>query len=157
MGAAGGGLSVGSGAYLTEAEALVLEQALPPGMTEPMQELAFVLYEALVLQDPRARHQSPERQQPAGPWLQLLQAMAATVCVQVAHAAREIGGRQIYLAKLAAELAPRDRAIFAEFNGRNHAQLAKKYGLTEMRVRQILETMQKEEFARRQGNLPGLD
>ncbi len=158
MGAAGGRMSEGkAGGYLTEGEAQVLARALPVGMTEPMQELAYVLYEALVLQDPRAARPEAGRKQPAGEWLQMLTAMARTVCVQVTHAAREIGGRQLYISRGVSDLSERDRQICADFRGHNHAALAKKYDLTEMRVRQILEAYQKEEFARRQGKLPGLD
>lgn len=143
--------------YLTEGEALVLTRALPVGMTEPMQELAFVLYEALVLQDPRAAQDHVWRKAPQGEWLLMLTAMARTVCVQVTHAAQEIGGRQIYISRGVSDLSERDRSICADFRGHNQAELAKKYDLTEMRVRQILDTQQKEEFARRQGKLPGLD
>ena len=75
-----------------EGEALVLTHALPVGMTEPMQELAYVLYEALVLQDPRAAQSQAWRKAPQGEWLQMLTAMARTVCVQVTHAAQEFGG-----------------------------------------------------------------
>lgn len=163
MGAAGGRMSAGvnmggkAGGYLTEGEALVLTHALPVGMTEPMQELAYVLYEALVLQDPRAAQSQAWRKAPQGEWLQMLTAMARTVCVQVTHAAQEIGGRQLYISRGVSDLSERDRAICGEFNGRNHVQLAKKYDLTEMRVRQILEAFQREQFARRQGKLPGLD
>ncbi|KAB2928808.1 MAG: DNA-binding protein [Dechloromonas sp.] len=32
----------------------------------------------------------------------------------------------------------RDQQIIAEFNGRNHAELAQKHGLSTMRIRQIL-------------------
>lgn len=158
MGTAGGRMSEGKAmGYLTEGEALVLTHALPVGMTEPMQELAYVLYEALVLQDPRAAHEQTWRKAPQGEWLLMLTAMARTVCVQVTHAAQEIGGRQIYISRGVSDLSERDRAICGEFNGRNHAALAKKYDLTEMRVRQILEAFQKEDYARRQGKLPGLD
>lgn len=44
-----------------------------------------------------------------------------------------------------------------EFRGDNYDFLARKYGLTEMRVRQIVNDWQKEQFRVRQGRLPGID
>ena len=68
------------------------------------------------------------------------------------------GGNQIYIprgdkfnrAKLHA-------AIRREFNGRNYAELARRHGLTEMRVRQIVVQQQARDVQQRQGRLPGLD
>ena len=45
----------------------------------------------------------------------------------------------------------------AKFRGNNYFALAREYGLTEMRVRQIVGAWQQEQFLRRQGQLPGLD
>lgn len=48
-------------------------------------------------------------------------------------------GTAIYLPKLDAALRKvRDEKIKAEFNGSNHRELARKYGLTEVWVRQII-------------------
>ena len=64
----------------------------------------------------------------------------------------------MYLAKgVAMHLSARDRELCAKFRGNNYRELAREYGLTEMRVRQIVDTWQRECFARRQGRLPGLD
>ena len=49
------------------------------------------------------------------------------------------------------------RAIAPYKPGKPLDELAREYGLTEMRVRQIVDTWQRECFARRQGRLPGLD
>jgi Mor transcription activator family len=159
MGAAGGCMSMQdkTAAYLTEGEALVLERALPVGMKPSMRELTYVLYEALVLQDPRAARPEAWRKQPAGEWLQMLTAMARAACVQAEHLSDEIGGQMWYIAKSNAASGERNQRIYAEFNGRNHQQLAKKYNLTQMRIYQIVAAMQEDEFARRQGKLPGLD
>ncbi len=160
MGAAGGRMSMHdktSAAYLTEGEALVLERALPVGMKPSMRELTYVLYEALVLQDPRAAQSHAWRKQPAGEWLLMLTAVARAACVQAEHLSDEIGGQMWYIAKSSAASGERNQRIYAEFNGRNHQQLAKKYNLTQMRIYQIVAAMQDDEFARRQGKLPGLD
>ncbi len=53
---------------------------------------------------------------------------------------RAFGGTSIYIAK-AEEIvkrADRDRQIREEFNGNNYAQLALKYGLTEVWIRNIV-------------------
>nr|WP_295782239.1 Mor transcription activator family protein [Rhodoferax sp.] len=45
----------------------------------------------------------------------------------------------------------RDREMFERFNGRNYDELARVYGLTPMRVRQITVAMLADDVARRQG------
>ena len=47
----------------------------------------------------------------------------------------------------------RDREMFERFNGRNYDELARTYGLTPTRVRQIIGQMMIDEVARRQGKL----
>ena len=73
--------------------------------------------------------------------------------------AREAGssGAPLYLAKgVAVHLSARDRRMCVEFRG-DYRVLAKKYGLTEMRVRQIVDAWQREKYLARQRGLPGLD
>ena len=49
------------------------------------------------------------------------------------------GGESIYFPKLEAIHRPaRDKKIIAEFNGYNFKKLAKKYGLSEIRIRSIV-------------------
>jgi len=49
------------------------------------------------------------------------------------------GGQSFYVPQGAGvKRRKRDLAIFAEFNGRNSGELAMKYGVSEMRVRQVL-------------------
>ena len=138
---------------LTEAEAAVLAQHLPAGLTEEMRDVAWCLFEAMALLDSRAGAQQP------GPvWLGVLHAMARVATAQLQHLAAEKGGKAIYLAKgVAAMLAARDELIWREFNGRNYAELARRHGLTEMRVRQIVAEQRARDMAQRQGRLPGLD
>lgn len=72
--------------------------------------------------------------------------------------ARDFGGHFFYFPRnLADALAGRDREIYAAYNGRNITELASKYGLSEVRIYQILDRVRREEFARRQAPLPGLD
>lgn len=138
---------------LTSAEAAVLDAWLPEGMTEDMCDVALCLFEALALADGRSGQRRPD-----AAWLATLQDFACLAVLQLRHLAHEKGGRAIYLAKgVAMQLSARDRQLCAEFRGDNYRQLAAKFGLTEMRVRQILDTWRRELFARQQGRLPGLE
>lgn len=63
----------------------------------------------------------------------------------------------MYLAKgVTAHLSVRDRKMCGEFRG-DYKLLARKYNLTEMRVRQIVDAWQRAQFLNRQRGLPGLD
>ena len=138
---------------LTAAEAAVLDAHLPVGLTEEMRDVAWCLFEAMALMDSRAGAEQP------GPvWLGVLHAMARVATAQLQHLAQQKGGKAIYLAKgLAVFLSARDLQMCGEFRGDNYDFLARKYGLTEMRVRQIVNDWQKEQFRVRQGRLPGID
>lgn len=64
------------------------------------------------------------------------------------------GGQQIYIPKnQRALLADRDRELFAKFNGRNHAALAKEYGLTMTQVYNIVRIAAQAYWADRQEDL----
>jgi hypothetical protein len=138
---------------LTTAEAAVLDAALPAGLTETMRDVAYCLYEAMALADARAG-----QAQPGEGWLIVLRAMARVAVIQLQHLAREIGGQAIYLAKgVVMQLNVRDQQMCAEFRGNNYEELARKYNLTQMRVRQIVDAWSAQQFGKRQGQLPGLD
>lgn len=135
------------------AELEVLEALLPPGLTPDMREVAQCLFEALVLQDERAG-QSPAHN---APWCDQLQQWARQALMQLQHMADKIGGVAIYLAKgVAVHLSARDSKMCAEFRG-DYKTLARKYGRTEMRVRQIVDAWQRVQYLQRQQGLPGLD
>ena len=139
--------------FMSAAEAAVLDDLLPPGLTPDMRDVALCLFEALVLQDARAG-----QKQLRPDWAGQLMAWARQVLMQLQHLAEQKGGRALYLAKgVAMHLSDRDRKMCVKFRGHNYRELAREYGLTEMRVRQIVDTWQRECFARRQGRLPGLD
>ena len=137
--------------FMSPAEASVLDGLLPAGLTPDMRDVAMCLYEALVLDDERTG-----AVQPSGAWLEQLGIWARQVLMQLQRLADQKGGHPLYIAKgIAVHLTERDRAICARFKGHNYRELARAHGLTEMRVRQIVDAWQREQFLRRQGNLPG--
>lgn len=134
---------------ISAAELAVLESALPEGLTGPMADAVACLFTALVVNDARCGTKAP-----AGEWLMQLQAWANMCLMQLGYLAQEMGGAAFYLAKgVTVFMSARDRTMCAEFRGNNYRQLARKYGLTEVRVRQIITAYQKEQYARRQGTL----
>ena len=138
---------------ITAAEAAVLDAALPAGLTDDMRNVAYCLFEALALADARAG-----QARPAEGWLHVLRSMARVAVIQLQHLASEQGGRAIYLAKgIAVQLNARDRQMCAEFRGNNYDELARKYDLTDMRIRQIIGAWRLEQYRNRQGRLPGID
>lgn len=84
---------------------------------------------------------------------------AASVARDLVHdICAELGGQSIYVGRdMYFGLSERDREIFSLHHGRNTQQLAKQYGLTETRIRQIARTVLLEERSKRQPVLPGLD
>ena len=74
------------------------------------------------------------------PKLRLAHPLAAEVAMTVAETVRKnIGGVATYIPRgMSYDLSKRDREIWADFKGDNHAELARKYDLTEMRIRQIV-------------------
>lgn len=67
-------------------------------------------------------------------------AFARLISVRVRHhMATHWAGQQIYFPKdLSSELEPRNQEIWAAFNGKNHVQLARKYGLTTQQIYKII-------------------
>ena len=80
---------------------------------------------------------------------------AAEIALVVAeHVRKNIGGVATYIPRgLSYELSLRDRQIWSEFKGDNHAELARKYDMTEMRVRQIIDRAARTDRAARQHKL----
>ena len=137
---------------MSAAEAAVLESLLPAGLTPTMRDVALCLFEANVIHDERAGARVPR-----GDWLTQLEDWAQQACLQLHHLTQQMGGQNIYLSKgVVMHVTARDRQMFAEFSGNNHFQLARKYGLTVQRVRQVFNALQRKRFERLQGNLPGL-
>ena len=64
------------------------------------------------------------------------------------------GGQLIYIPKnQGGQLTQRDLQIWAEFNGNNHADMAKKYNLTVQQIYRILKEVGGRERAKVQGHL----
>lgn len=80
---------------------------------------------------------------------------AAEAALSIAEAARkQLGGGHQYIPKgRDFDLSRRDRRIYGKFKGDNYTQLAREFGLTEMRIRQIVERCRAADIARRQGTL----
>lgn len=65
---------------------------------------------------------------------------------------RHWGGQHLYFAKGDEHgLTKRDLEIWRRANGRNTSELASEYGLSRVRIYQILRAVQRREFNRRQG------
>lgn len=80
---------------------------------------------------------------------------AAAVAETVTEHVRErFGGSPIYISK-AHTLRQRRRraAMWADFNGRNHVELSRKYGVCVQQLYRSIAIARAEETARRQGNL----
>lgn len=70
----------------------------------------------------------------------------------------EFKGRYMYVASdYEYTLSRRDREIYDLYNGRNMHFLTEKFGITHIRVYQIVKAIHTEEIAKRQGTLPGVD
>lgn len=83
-----------------------------------------------------------------------LERLAEIVVGQVDRVAQAVGGAGFYLPKgIGARMGRRDREIYAAWRGNNKRQLAREYGVCEMRIDQIVKKGRAEDFARRQGRL----
>lgn len=122
-----------------------LHALLDPAYPENLRMVAEWLFIQLVEDEEiTAIPMSPER----------LSALALLALRQTERLSAEIGGMNFYLNKGVSYRATlRDREMFERFNGRNYDELARAYGLTPMRVRQIIGQMMIDEVARRQGKL----
>lgn len=70
------------------------------------------------------------------------------------HIREHWGGQPIYLPKgVQYEFSRRDLEVFEKFNGHNHAELAREYNLTVMRIYQIIKAVRAELVKKRQGAL----
>lgn len=79
---------------------------------------------------------------------ELAENLGMIVAMKISHA---WGGLSVYMPK-ALELfaCEREKQIYNEFNGTNHAYLAKKYGLSIQWIYKIIKRVQKEETTKRQ-------
>lgn len=64
------------------------------------------------------------------------------------------GGQNIYFPMgLSYKLSQRDHVIFAEFDGVNHSDLARKFGVSLQWIYKIVKAIKKEEMAKRQDDM----
>ncbi|HJU70346.1 MAG TPA: Mor transcription activator family protein [Paucimonas sp.] len=64
------------------------------------------------------------------------------------------GGQNIYFPMgLSYKLSKRDHQIFDDFNGVNHSELARKYGVSLQWIYKVVKAIRQEEIARRQGDM----
>lgn len=134
--------------HVTAPELAVLEALLPDGLTPDMADVARCLYEPLLLADARCGQAvvTPE-------WLAQLLVWARMVLMQLQYLATQKGGVAIYLAKgIAVHLSARDQKMCGEFRG-EYKLLARQYGITEMRCRQIVDAWQRAKYMDRQQEL----
>ncbi len=81
-------------------------------------------------------------------------ALADLAIAQTERLSADFGGHTMYMHKgVSYRLTPRNQQMCAEFRGDNYAELADRYELTEMRVRQIVDSWRREQFLARQGSL----
>ncbi|SUA57999.1 Mor transcription activator family protein [Oligella urethralis] len=65
--------------------------------------------------------------------------------------AEDLGGQLLYIPKgVSLRLSLRDLQIYKEYNGKNHAELSKKHGLSVQHIYKIIKLVKKDELARRQ-------
>lgn len=114
---------------------LILDESYPEVLADIAREI-----HARLMDDPRVKLPHP---------------IAAEVALGVAeHVRKNIGGVQTYIPRgFSFELNQRDRQMYDDFKGDNFHELARKYDLTEMRVRQIINHVGQVERAKRQQNL----
>lgn len=126
-----------------------LEALFSPAYPQTLRDLATSLFMELL---DRSSHQPhhPGR----GPRLAQL-ALALTNRLSA-----DFGGNNLYMHKaLSHHLTERNREMYALYDNKRwtYKTLGKKYGLTEVQVRNIIQACIEEEVSRRQGRLPGLD
>lgn len=126
---------------LTTADTEPLTKLLDAAYPERLREIALSLFAALL--------DHPQLVDAVGRPL-----LAELAIMQTERLSSDFGGHNLYMHKgVAYRLTPRNRQMCAEFRGDNYDELADRYGLTPMRVRQIVDTWRREQFLARQGML----
>ncbi|MDR1890121.1 MAG: hypothetical protein LBQ81_12215 [Zoogloeaceae bacterium] len=122
---------------MTPSERLApLTARLPDGMNPTLIEVVEQLYLYLV-------EEAGLRRDPSE--------IADIALGQLDRLARVVGGSGFYMPKgLAVALSARDKEICARFKGNNTRELAREYGVSEMRITQIIKAWRADELAKRQ-------
>jgi Mor family transcriptional regulator len=91
-----------------------------------------------------------------------LRELVAMEAGKAQHVAKEItdrmaahwGGQNVYFPMgQSIQLSRRDRQIYDDFNGTNHSELARKYGVSLQWIYKIVKAVRKEEISGRQGDM----
>ncbi len=130
-----------TGAAPTAAELAPLTALLDPEYPERLREVAERLYLQLAEEEDVAALLNPPR-------------LAALALAQTERLSTELGGGNFYMHKgTNFRLSRKYRLIWDAFTGSNYAELARKFSLSEMRIRQIIEEIREQEIKARQGVL----
>jgi Mor family transcriptional regulator len=87
-----------------------------------------------------------------------MQWLAEVTLAQLMRLLAVFGGGQPYFPSIKTfEATDRNLRMVADFRDSNYAQLARKYKLSDVQVRSIVDGWRRQEYERRQGKLPGLD
>jgi len=80
---------------------------------------------------------------------------ARDIALKASEKVRQLyGGSEVYIPKgVALIINDRDWQIWREFDGANHAELARKYDTTPRHIYRIVARCREEDFLKRQGNL----
>lgn len=133
---------------LSLADLQSLLQLIPEKYPDTWKQIATALYSGMV--------QMTNAHRSGGPLERTETLMVARMSLELTQIlADAIGGDTIYIptghAMRADETA---RQVLMAFRGNNHSDVARQFGITTSRVRQILRQYQREEFEKRQGKLP---
>ena len=111
-----------------------LHELLGSDFPERMREIAEFLF-IVLLSDADLQHCEPHK-------------LARLAKTQTLRICAEMGGMNMYLPRMRYD---RDHEIWNQFNGTNISELARTFGMTEMRVRQIITDMRHKFAAKYQG------
>ncbi|WP_186265046.1 Mor transcription activator family protein [Burkholderia gladioli] len=126
---------------LTQQDIEPLERLLDADYPERLREIAVNLYAELL-----------ERDELVASLGQV--GLAELAIAQTERLSTNVGGHNFYMPKgVSFRLTPRNRQMCAEFRGNNYEDLARRYHLSVMRVRQIVDAWRQEQFLARQGAL----
>jgi len=119
-------------AHITAETLGFLENLLPEDINQELRAVATSMYLALIEDSELQEALSLER--------------LATIAVALLdRVSLDHGGTSFYLPKgMVRKRSQRDREIFAEFNGKNMRELARKHNLSDMRIYQIVNAVKLE-------------
>jgi len=131
---------------VTAGDLAPLEAVMDPAYPDRLREIAEHLFLQLLEEEDAAPDPARAHQ------------MAQIALRQTERLSINLGGGNFYMHKgVSFRLTPRNREMCARFTGNNYDALALAYGLSDMRVRQIVNAWQVERFMHRQETLPGVE